>query len=246
MSMQYRIAIALLLLAIAIQPMFPLLPSSSGADRTRAVADPDTGMVHLELLGPDQDRIPEGYVGVVPEKVVAELNIPKEYLRLEGSRAGPFVVPPLTTQTSNVPIEVFYPSMRGATEREVSEIRIRGIIKWADESRMRNGVRSTYLRDGVTRESDLDVSDVCGFIDAIHVGYAGTQFYVACNDTQRTFSILCSPPFNNRRVCSEDAFVGQNVGIGLSYPMSILKEHQDLLAAFKTLVRSFGHFEITN
>jgi hypothetical protein len=35
---------------------------------------------HYNLSGPDWAKIPEGYSGVTPEKIVAELNVPKEYL----------------------------------------------------------------------------------------------------------------------------------------------------------------------
>jgi hypothetical protein len=45
---------------------------------------------------------------------------------------------------------------------------------------------------------------------------------------------------NDYRVCSEDAFVGGQIGAQIFYHDSLLKEHQAMLGAFKRLVLSFA------
>jgi hypothetical protein len=64
--------------------------------------------------------------------------------------------------------------------------------------------------------------------------------FIACNATDQTFTIICFAPLNDYRVCSEDAFVGGQIGAQIFYHDSLLKEHQAMLGAFKRLVLSFA------
>jgi hypothetical protein len=186
---------------------------------------------HYKLSGPDWARIPEGYSGVTPEKIVAELNIPKEYLtRYNKSPSQP---------QSNISINVFYPSMKGAVRGGSPEPLIGAIIGAAREDHFRKGVRS-FIRDGVAHDPSLDVNGLCGYVDLIHPGYAGDELFIACNETDQTFTIICFAPSNGYRLCTEDAFVGGEIGAQIFYHDSLLKEHQAMLGAFKRLVLSFA------
>jgi hypothetical protein len=110
---------------------------------------------HYKLSGPDWARIPEGYSGVTPEKIVTELNIPKEYLaRYNGSPSQP---------QSNISINVFYPSMKGAVRGGSPEPLIGAIIGAGREDHFRKGVRS-FIRDGVAHDPSLDVNSLCGYV----------------------------------------------------------------------------------
>ena len=62
----------------------PEILSSSQA-QTRE-AGPPTEIIRFDLLGPDWDKVPNDDYGVMPEKVVTELDIPKEYLGDIGAR----------------------------------------------------------------------------------------------------------------------------------------------------------------
>ncbi len=190
---------------------------------------------HFNLLGPDWARIPKGYSGLTPMKVVAELNIPEQYVVLGGALRGP-----LTENESSIPIVVFYPSMKGASRRNSSEARINVIISAGTEEGFRNGARSLIFVDGRTRDPSLDVNGLCGYVDHVHRGWAGVEFYTSCNKSEQTFSIICHPPLNGIRSCMDGNFVGEQFGAQLFYQYSMLKEHRQILDSLKTLILSFA------
>jgi len=185
-------------------------------------------LMHFSLLGPDWAKIPQGYSGVTPETVIAELNIPAEYVVRRKQPA----------QTTNVSIAFLYPSMKGAAY-ESPQTRIGGIITSGREDFFRKGVHSIIFRDGVTHDPSLDGNELCGYVDHIHVGYAGDELYTSCKEMDQTFSIVCFPPLNRRRICTSENYLEDNLSGQLIYQYSTLREHVALLEAFRTLVISF-------
>jgi hypothetical protein len=215
----YLAAVALML------PLVGPAPVSVGG-----IGEPASATTHFKLLGPDWARIPEGYFGVVPEIVVTELTVPREYLARRG---------PQQESQSNVAIEVFFPSMSGAAGAQSSEAKINLIIHAAREDGVPTGIQRAYS-DGVRqREPSLDKGDLCAYVDHQSPGYAGDEFYLACDRSIRTFDIICFPQFNNRRVCSEVAFLDGKLGAQLFYQYPLLSDHGIMLDAVRKLVMSF-------
>jgi hypothetical protein len=204
-----------------------------------SVATHQPEIVHFSLLGADWAKIPEGYSGVAPETVIAELNLPKEYVVRRNWFRNLFGLGPLDRRTTNVPIAFFYPSMRGAAYDRSLETRIGAIIDGGREDHFRKGVHSIIFRDGVMRDPSLDVNGLCGYVDRTHVGYAGDELYTACKEADQTFSIICFPLLNGRRACTSDSFLGGGIGGRLFYRYPMLREHLTLLGGFKKLVMSF-------
>jgi hypothetical protein len=128
--------------------------------------------------------------------------------------------------------------MRGAAY-ESPQTRIGGIITGGREDFLRKGVHSIIFRDGVTHDPSLDVNGLCGYVDHIHVGYAGDEFYTACKETNQIFEIVCFPPLNRHRICTSENYLEDNLSGQLIYQYSTLREHLALLGAFRTLVVSF-------
>lgn len=206
--------------------------AESGASVT---ADSQQRTVHFNLLGPDWARIPEGHAGVTPMKVVAELNIPRDYL----TPPNPFRPKPLMQDESSIPVDVLYPSMKGAAEAQSSESKIGLIIHAAREDALPKGIQAFYSDAGRIRDSRLDNNGLCGYTDNKNPGYYGNEFYISCNKSDRTFDIICFPRFNDHRVCNETAFLGNQIGGQLIYQHETLKEHQAILDSIRKLVTSF-------
>lgn len=215
--------------------------SEARAGDSGLAADPQSETMHFNLLGPDWARIPEGYSGVTPEKIIAELNIPKEYVVLH----NPFRTNgPLTQNEGSIPLAVFYPSMKGAAEYGAadgpfSETQIYLALDAGREEASRKGVRFLLSHEGMKRNSELDVGGLCGYVDEEHPGSSGQEFYSSCDEAEQTFFIDCFQPFNNHRSCGETAFFEGQIGAELSYQYPMLKDHRALLNAMKRLVRSF-------
>ena len=237
----------LVLIAVGIAP--PTGPSTkqhyrerrelqSAADQLSRLADRQSEIRHFRLLGPDWARIPKGYFGVTPEKVVAELNIPQEYLTPPS-----FFGPKPPTITESIPIEVLFPSMTGAAGIAASDPRryavIGGPLDAATEAGHRKGVRTIVLSSGRVRNPKLDVDGLCGYVDRVHPGYAGDEFYTSCDEADQTFSIICFPPINAHHVCNESAFLGGQIGVELFYQYPLLSEHGEMLESLKKLIASF-------
>lgn len=201
-----------------------------GVSSPLRVVDSQPAIMHFNLLGPDWARIPEGYSGLTPMKVVAELNIPEEYVTQYR---------PLTENESSIPIVVAYPSMKGATKAPFSEPHIYVGIDAHREDKSRKGVRFLF-EEAMKHNLQLDVDGLCGYVDNEHPGNAGLEFYGSCDEAERTFFITCFQPFNNRRSCSETAFLEGEIGAELTYQYSMLKDHQVMLDALRKLVMSFA------
>lgn len=191
---------------------------------------------HYKLTGPDWERIPKGYFGVLPEKAVAELNVPKQYLdRINGPTSQP---------QSAISIAILYPSMNSAVGAESSENAIGIIITASREDDSRKGVKQLIHEDGRTRDAQSDVGPLCALVDHQHPGYAGDEFYSSCNEDDQTFFINCFPPTKGQRLCVEVAHVGNQLGVEMFYKDSMLKDHSAMLEAIKRVVISFlpnGH-----
>jgi hypothetical protein len=139
------------------------------------------------LSGPDWAKIPEGYSGVTPEKIVAELNVPKEYLeRFNGTTSQP---------QSAISIAVLYPNMNSGVGAGSSQARICIIITANREDDARKGVQFLTHEEGRIRDAQSDVGSLCAFVDHQHPGYAGNEFYSSCNEAEQTFFVECFPPF---------------------------------------------------
>lgn len=212
-------------------------PKAAPAPEVRA-SPPESQLMHFNLLGPDWAKVPEGYSGILPEKVVAEFDIPKEYfanLKLFGFD------PIEKTIEGGISITFSYPSMKGATEAPGAATRIEATITAGrSEESFRKSVHDFIFAPGrTTREPNLDVGGLCGYVDRVHPGYAGDEFYIACKETDQTFLIVCYPPFNNRHVCADNVFLGQQIVGQLGYQYHILKEHLALIGSVKQLVMSF-------
>jgi hypothetical protein len=203
--------------------------SADEVPRGEAPTNPDSKIVHFNLRGPDWSRIPEGYAGIAPTRIVAQLAIPKKYIAPWTSRAE---------VVDNVSIAIFFPSMQSAVDSH-SERRIDVTINAGKEDKARKGVRFFVYGHGQTRDPKLDVDGLCGYVDDIHPGYAGDEFYTSCNEAEQLFSILCDPPFNTRRVCNTEGFLAGEIGVALMYQYPLLKEHSAMFAAVKNLVSSF-------
>jgi hypothetical protein len=160
---------------------------------------------------------------------VAQLAIPKEYITPWTSRAE---------VTDNVSIAILYPSMQSAVDT-YSERRIDVLIDAGKEEKARRGVRSFVFGDGQTHDPKLDVNGLCGYVDNIHPGNAGLEFYTSCNEADQVFSIFCDPPFTARRDCRTDGFLTGEIGVALTYRYPLLKEHAAMFDAVKKLVGSF-------
>jgi hypothetical protein len=228
--------ISFLLLTLAIGQLLHGWPyreahahSANEVPRAETPTDPDSKIVHFNLRGPDWSRIPEGYVGIAPTRIVAQLAIPKEYLAPWTSRAE---------VVSDVSIAIFYPSMQSAVDSH-SERRIGVIINAGKEDKARKGVRLSVFGSGQTHDPKLDVNGLCAYVDNIHPGNAGLEFYISCNEADQLFSIVCYPPFNARRVCSTHGFLVGEIGVVLMYQYPLLKEHAAMFDAVKKLVSSF-------
>jgi hypothetical protein len=195
-----------------------------------------TDVVHFNLLGPDWAKVPKGYSGILPEKVVAGLNIPKEYVthntNLLGGQSSAKAV-------EDIPIAFSYPSMTGAAEDQTFATRIDAIIRLGREKYFREGTHSIIFGNGNTREPSLDVNGLCGYVDRIHSVYAGYEFYTACRVSDQTFSIFCDAPDNGRRICIADNFLKDHMASQLIYQYATLKDHLAVLRAVKKLVMSF-------
>jgi hypothetical protein len=62
---------------------------------------------------------------------------------------------------------------------------------------------------------------------------------VSCDDAKRTFTIICFPAFNGRRLCSDSAFIGDHIGAQISYPIELLKDRDAVFDAVGKLIISF-------
>lgn len=84
-------------------------PSDLGA-RTMAPGA-QTDIVRFNLLGPDWAEIPKGYTGLIPDKVVAELHIPEEYVahstKLHGDQSSKKAVEEIPIDTDRVGGQTF-------------------------------------------------------------------------------------------------------------------------------------------
>jgi hypothetical protein len=199
--------------------------------------DAQTDVVRFNLLGPDWTKIPKGYFGVLPEKVVAELNIQKEYLtgrtHVLGDHSSADTV-------EEIPIALSYPRMTGAVDDQNYATRVDAIITFGTEENFRKGTtHSIIFGSGNIREPNLDVNGLCGYVNRIYPGYAGVELYTACKESDQTFSIDCSPTIGARRTCIADNFLNNNIAGQLIYQYATLKDHLAVLRAFKKLAMSF-------
>jgi hypothetical protein len=216
-------------------------PSSESRVTTSALAA-QTNIVHFNLLGPDWAKVPKDYHGVLPEKVVAELDIPKEYVAQSNKLLGDR---PSEKTVEDIPIAFSYPSMAGAIDEqnfpagENFATRIDAIIRPGSEENFRKGTHSIIFGNGNTREPSLDVNGLCGYVDRLHPVYAGYEFYTACRESEQSFSIFCAPEYNGRHVCIADNFLKANLAGQLIYQYPTLKDHLALLGATTKLVMSF-------
>jgi hypothetical protein len=199
------------------------LPEAAAAQ----AADSDT---HFKLLGPDWARIPEGYSGLTPTKIIAQLKIPKEYLNRQTTSG-------LTL--SSISLAIAYPSMEGAAGAPSSDATVFAAIGAGEAALHRKGGKFFLSTGAWKREPTLDAGGLCGYVDREDPGYKGDEFYTACDEAERTFSIICFPEFNGRRVCSESAFLGGHIGAVLTYRHVILDNHRAMLDAMRKLVMSF-------
>jgi hypothetical protein len=209
----------LLLLLVAIcQLTFALC-----ADRLHANASPkfvaapedrtakEGQLVHFNLLGVDWSKVVRGHVA--PEKVVAEFNIPAEYL----TNQKLFGFDPIKQTISSIPIAFSYPSMKGTVKARGAVTRIGALISQGSEDAYRKTVHSFISAEGRIREPSLDVNGLCGYVDHVHPGYAGVGFYVACRETDQSFSIDCFPPLNGRHPCTVTGFVNDQLAAQLFF-----------------------------
>jgi hypothetical protein len=125
-----------------------------------------TDIVHFNLLGPDWAKVPEDYHGVLPEKVVAELNIPKEYVTHRTKLfAKLFGDQPSAKTVEDIPIAFSYPSMTGAADEhsfataQNFAARIDTIIRPGSAANFRKGTHAIIFGNGKTREPRLDSTD---------------------------------------------------------------------------------------
>jgi hypothetical protein len=184
-----------------------------------------TDIAHFNLLGPDWAKIPKDYHGVLPEKVVAEFDIPKEYVahrtklfaRLFGDR-------PSAKTVEDISIAFSYPGMTGAADEQSFATgqnfaaRIDAIIRPGSEENFRKGTHTIIFGNGKTREPGLDVNGLCGYVDRVHPVYAGYEFYTACKESDQTFDIFCDPRYDaGRRICISDNFLKDNVAGQMFY-----------------------------
>jgi hypothetical protein len=218
-----------------------------GLPAATAALGAQADIVHFNLLGPDWTKVPKDYHGVLPEKVVAELNIPREYVthrtklfaKLFGDR------PPATT-VEDIPIAFSYPGMAGAADEQSFAAgqnfaaRIDAIIRPGSEENFRKGTHTIIFGNGKTREPSLDVNGLCGYVDRVHPVYAGYEFYTACKESDQTFDIFCDPRSDTgRRICIADNFLKANMAGQTFYQYATLKDHLAVLSAFTKLVMSF-------
>jgi hypothetical protein len=239
-SFAIRDAVARLTFSFEANSVAP--PATSQAAPPRAGAKPETAngsvagsddstALHFKLLGPEWEDWPAGYSGQIPETVIAELSIPREYVAAD----------PATDRTSSILIQLSYPSMKGAVGQQSSEARINAIISaTAGKSRpIGPPLFSFRFMRGKTREPRLDVNGLCGYVDTQHPGSVGVEFYVACDESRRSFQIFCSPEFNHHRPCSDSAFLGGHIRAQISYQIGMLKERDAIMEAVRKLVLSF-------
>jgi hypothetical protein len=205
-------------------------------------------IVHFNLLGADWAKVPKDYHGVLPEKVVAELDIPKEYVTHRTKLfAKLFGDQPSAKTVEDIPIAFSYPGMTGAANEqsiaaagENFAARIDAIIRPGSQENFRKGTHSIIFGNGKTREPSLDVNGLCGYADRVHPVYAGYEFYTACRESDQTFEIFCDPQYDSgRRVCISDNFLKENLAGQLFYQYARLKDHIAVLRAFTKLVMSF-------
>jgi hypothetical protein len=200
------------------------LPAHKDGSVAAHAGDPSS--LHFTLLGPEWEDLPARYSGQVPEKPVAELNIPRGYVESD----------PAKDRTSSISIALSYPGIKAAADTRARD-RISAIIV----SRREDTRPPPYLslsRDAV-HEPKLDAGGLCGFIDTQHPGLAGVEFFWPCGEPERTFEVMCSPRFNGRRVCSDSAFVGDHIGVLLSYQMEMLQDRNAIVDAVRKLVLSW-------
>ena len=206
------------------------------------VLDPTT--VRFALTGVDWDRVPNGYRGVLPEKVYMDLQIPREYV---DTTVVPFLFwssiahniglyGPSRKHTSSIYINAYYPSMKAAPNRPSDE-RI-GVILNATE-RERTASSTRMLHDGVVREPNLDHDGLCGYVDNVHAVWKDYEYYVPCQPSDRDFFIDCWLPPGARQVCTQYLFLGQRINAQVSYQHRMLKEHRGIVDAVTKLVTSF-------
>jgi hypothetical protein len=212
-------------------PMQPIALDTVAGRAELRVGESQPEIVHFNLSGPDWERIPEGYSGLAPMKLVAELNIPKQYVD---------AFQPLAQDVTNVALTVLYPSMRGVpSSGESSESQIGIIISAGKEETFRKGTRLIIFSDGLVRNPSLDVSGLCGYVDKVHPGYAGDELYTSCEGSEQSFSIVCYPLFNGRRPCTDTAFLGAPLGAQLFYQRSLLKDRNPMVGSLRNLILSF-------
>jgi hypothetical protein len=196
------------------------LSRQSGSDT--ATRDEDPTSIRIELLGPEWEDVPRGYSGVVPEKVVAALQIPRAYVDAEAK-----------TRTSNILIAFSHPGMKPAADRTSRDTIHAIVLARREESRP-----SPYLRlsrDAI-REPKLDIGGLCGFVDTQHPGLAGLEFYRPCGEAEPAFEITCGPKFNGRRPCSDYAFMGEGLAVSISYQIEILQHRDAIVDAVEKLI----------
>lgn len=211
-------------------------PTVSGPRPGLCAEEPGKEVVHFNLLGTDWARIPEGHSGIAPMKVVAELNIPKEYLM---RNSPPFLLAPRTENESSIPLVFLFPSLKAGEEGMSPGTRVYAIIDGSSrDERSRRGVMLLLSRLGMERAPRLDVDGLCGYVDE-YPGTIGQEFYSSCHSAEQTFFITCFPEFNYRRSCSETAFLAGEIGAELTYQHALLKDHANLLKGLTKLISSF-------
>ena len=171
----------------------------------------------------------------MPMKVVAGLDIPKDYFADSDLRRKP-----APKSESNVGIVVLYPSMKGAGKGyDLSGGRIDAVLHAGREVFSRKGTHMLLTAEGMKRSPRLDVDGLCAYVDEQHPGRAGQEYYSSCEPEEQTFFVACFPPFNNRRTCNDTTFLEGEIGAELICQYPILKEHRAMLAAMRKLVASF-------
>lgn len=201
--------------------------------------------VRFEFMGVDWDKVPNGYHGVLPEKLYMILEIPRKYL---DKSVVPFLFwssissniglsGPSIKRRSSILIHVYYPSMR-ADPIDSSEERVGVILGATEGRRVASKEQILHVHDGVIRDPHSDQAGLCGYVDPVHVGWEGHEFYLPC-ESRQNFFIDCDQPYGDRRSCIEYVFFGRGIDAMLFFQYRILQDHEAIVEAVKELVFSF-------
>lgn len=106
-------------------------------------AEGNPAVLHFELMGPEWEDAPAGYMGIVPEAVFATLDVPRAFLDHYYYRW--FKVKPRATFLD---IAAFYPSMQPAAGSDAiprGQYRISASIQLGKEANLAASIRRHYL-----------------------------------------------------------------------------------------------------